>query len=41
LDELSHGDAAARMDRGSVGAWENGADLARGLSPLPMGRGAG
>jgi energy-coupling factor transport system ATP-binding protein len=41
LEELHHCDGAARMDRGQVGPWQQGADLVRSLSPLPMGGGAG
>lgn len=41
LEELPHADGAARMDRGTVGAWQSGASMARQLSPLPMGGGGG
>lgn len=41
LEELHHCDGAARMERGQVGPWQQGVDLARSLSPLPMGGGAG
>lgn len=41
LEELHHCDGAARMERGQVGPWQQGDALARSLSPLPMGRGAG
>jgi hypothetical protein len=29
------------MERGQVGPWRQGAELARSLSPLPIGGGAG
>ncbi|MFN9547137.1 MAG: ABC transporter ATP-binding protein [Cyanobacteriota bacterium] len=41
LEELCQADGAARMERGSAGSWQSGASLARQLSPLPTGRGAG
>ena len=41
LEELPQSDGAARMERGTVGPWKIGANVARELSPLPMGRGAG
>ena len=41
LEELTRADGAARMERGSVGAWQSGANLACHLSPLPTGRWAG
>jgi energy-coupling factor transport system ATP-binding protein len=41
LDELSRSDGAARMDRGTVGPWQAGEDLARDLCPLPRGGGGG
>ena len=41
LEELLHCDGAARMERGQVGPWRQGAELARSLSPLPIGGGAG
>lgn len=40
LEELPHAAGAARMERGTVGAWQPGVDLARELGPLPRG-GAG
>lgn len=39
LEELAQCDGAARMELGSVGAWQTGAELASTL--LPTGRGAG
>jgi energy-coupling factor transport system ATP-binding protein len=41
LEELLHCDGAARMERGEVGPWQTGKDLAHSLCPLPMGGGAG
>ncbi len=41
LEELPHSDGSARMERGTAGPWKIGANVARELSPLPMGRGAG
>jgi energy-coupling factor transport system ATP-binding protein len=41
LEELQWADGAARMERGTVGPWLDGASLARELSLLPTGRGAG
>jgi energy-coupling factor transport system ATP-binding protein len=41
LEELPRADGAARMERGTVAPWQTGADVARALSPLPMGRGGG
>jgi energy-coupling factor transport system ATP-binding protein len=41
LEELSRADGAARMERGTVGPWRDGATLARELSLLPSGRGGG
>jgi energy-coupling factor transport system ATP-binding protein len=39
LEELAHADGAARMEKGRVGPWRLGADLARSFSLLPAGRG--
>ncbi|MEB3156200.1 MAG: ABC transporter ATP-binding protein [Cyanobacteriota bacterium] len=41
LEELAHADGAARMERGCVGPWHDGAELARSFSLLPTGRGGG
>jgi energy-coupling factor transport system ATP-binding protein len=41
LEELAHADGAARMERGRVGPWHDGAELARSFSLLPTGRGGG
>lgn len=41
LEELQRADGAARMERGTVGPWRDGAGLARDLSLLPTGREAG
>jgi energy-coupling factor transport system ATP-binding protein len=41
LEELHHCDGAARMECGQVGPWQQGDALARSLSPLPIGGGAG
>ncbi|MEB3318942.1 MAG: ABC transporter ATP-binding protein [Cyanobacteriota bacterium] len=41
LEELPMADGAARMERGTVGPWEIGAEVARALSPLPIGGGGG
>jgi energy-coupling factor transport system ATP-binding protein len=41
LEELPRADGAARMERGTVGPWQDGASLARELSLLPTGRGGG
>ena len=41
LDELDWCTAAAVMERGHLGSWQNGADLRRLLAPLPVGRGEG
>jgi energy-coupling factor transport system ATP-binding protein len=38
LEELDHCDGAARMEGGQVGPWQSGAELLRGLSPLPGDR---
>ena len=39
LEELDWCDGAALVERGSVGAWQNGAELRRRLSPLAGGKG--
>jgi len=41
LEELAHADGAARMERGRVGHWHDGAELVRSFSLLPTGRGGG
>lgn len=41
LEELAHCDGAARMERGQMGPWQKGSQLAGSLRPLPTGRGAG
>jgi energy-coupling factor transport system ATP-binding protein len=41
LEELPFADGAARMEGGTVGPWEIGAEVASALSPLPTGRAAG
>jgi energy-coupling factor transport system ATP-binding protein len=40
LEELPWADGAARMERGCVGPWQDGATVASELSVLPSGRGA-
>ena len=39
LEELDWCDGAALVERGSVGAWQNGGELRRRLSPLAGGKG--
>ncbi|MFM7651392.1 MAG: ABC transporter ATP-binding protein [Vulcanococcus sp.] len=39
LEELDWCDGAALVERGSVGPWQNGAELRRRLSPLAGGKG--
>jgi energy-coupling factor transport system ATP-binding protein len=41
LDELNWCTAAAVMDRGHLGSWQDGRELRRRLTPLPAGRGEG
>lgn len=41
LEELPLADGAARMERGLVGPWRDGASVARELGLLPTGRGGG
>jgi energy-coupling factor transport system ATP-binding protein len=41
LEELEICDGAARMERGSIGAWQPGSSLRRTLAPLPSGRAQG
>jgi len=41
LEELQHCDGAALMEQGSVGAWENGPQLAQRLGHLQGGRAEG